>query len=110
MMRIDASDQKVDGPGCSCVRCGLQMGPPSAAILPPRRLLERQNAELAAELLAAQQATGQLSARLDASRTLCDQLQRALVDATGPQVPPSLTPRLAVWFARCGERLLRSSR
>ncbi len=66
------------------------MGPASAAILPPRRLLERQNAELAAELLAAQQATGQLSARLDASRTLCDQLQRALVDATGPQVPSPL--------------------
>lgn len=67
-------------------------GPQSAAPMPSHRFLERQNAELSAELITAQAASRQLEARLDASRTLCDQLQRALVDAACPQVTQGPAP------------------
>lgn len=60
-------------------------GPQSAAPIPSHQFLERRNAELSAELMTAQGAARQLESRLDASRTLCDQLQRALVDAASPQ-------------------------
>lgn len=62
-------------------------------------MLERQNAELEAELLHMHTQCGQLGARLDASQALCNELQRALVDAHTPQVidPPVQRAAVRAW-------------
>lgn len=79
----------------------------------PRAVLERHNAELEAELLHMHTNCGQLKARLDASQALCNELQRALVDAHTPQVSLAshlncmgsssllLTIPVSFWIAVC---------
>ena len=66
-----------------CVVSGSQV---QSSLRPGRSVLERQNAELEAELLQMHTNVGQLTARLDASQSLCNELQRALVDSMQPQV------------------------
>lgn len=76
-----------------CGRCCLFMQVRSS-LRPGRSVLERQNAELEAELLQMHTNVGQLTARLDASQSLCNELQRALVDSMQPQVSLCKASRL----------------